>query len=89
MKILAVKNFRPEIDRGELRKLFLESLQPETVVWDSHFITMEKQHESWLLHFKNGSSAAADIVIAADGANSKIRPYINRYQSFLFGCYND
>lgn len=29
-----------------------------------------------MLHFKNGTSAYADLVIAADGANSKIRPYI-------------
>lgn len=56
--------FRPEIDRGPLRKILLESLQPETVVWDSHFISMEKQDTGWLLHFKNGTTAYADIVIA-------------------------
>lgn len=109
------EHFRPEIDRGALRKIFLESLQPETVVWDSHFISMEPainesllkdtkqnmavlsdhhqqnnsseklQNEGWLLHFKNGSSAAADIVIAADGANSKIRPYITNIKAFYSG----
>ncbi len=76
---------RPEIDRGALRKIFLESLQSETVVWDSHFISLEKQNEGWLLHFKNGSSAYADIVIAADGANSKIRPYITNIKAFYSG----
>ncbi len=76
---------RPEIDRGALRKIFLESLQPETVVWDSHFISMEKQNEGWLLHFKNGSSAYADLVIAADGANSNIRPYITNIKAFYSG----
>jgi len=68
-----------------LRKIFLESLQSETVVWDSHFISLEKQNEGWLLHFKNGSSAYADIVIAADGANSKIRPYITNIKAFYSG----
>jgi len=68
--------FRPEIDRGPLRNILLESLQEGTVVWDSHFISMEQRDNGWSLHFKNGSSAFADIVIAADGANSKIRPYI-------------
>lgn len=68
--------FRPEIDRGVLRKILLESLQPDTVVWNSHFIEMEKQKEGWLLHFKNGLSVYADIVIAADGANSKLRPLV-------------
>lgn len=70
------EHFRPEIDRGPLRNMLLDSLEPDTVVWDSHFISMEVQGDGWLIHFKNGSSAYADIVIAADGANSKIRPYL-------------
>jgi 2-polyprenyl-6-methoxyphenol hydroxylase-like FAD-dependent oxidoreductase len=77
--------FRPEIDRAALRKILLEALQPETVVWDSHFISMEKQENGWLLHFKNGSSAYADLVVAADGANSKIRPYITPIRAFYSG----
>ncbi len=77
--------FRPEIDRGTLRKILLESLRPETVLWDSHFISMEVQNEGWLLHFKNDSSVYADIVIAADGANSKIRPYITGIKAFYSG----
>lgn len=77
--------FRPEIDRGPLRNMLLGSLQPGTVVWDSHFISMEAQGEGWLLHFKNDSSAYADLVIAADGANSKIRPYITGIKAFYSG----
>ena len=76
---------RPEIDRGALRKVLLESLQPAAVVWDSNFISMEKQAEGWLLHFKNGSSHYADVVVAADGANSKIRPYITNIKAFYSG----
>jgi 2-polyprenyl-6-methoxyphenol hydroxylase-like FAD-dependent oxidoreductase len=79
------KYFRPEIDRGILRKILLESLPPETIVWDSHFISMEKQNDGWLLHFKNGINAYADIVIAADGANSKIRPYVTDIKPFYSG----
>ena len=77
--------FRPEIDRGVLRKILLESLQPETIVWDSHFISMEPQNEGWLLHFKNGLSVYADLVIGSDGANSKIRPYITDIKPFYSG----
>ena len=76
---------RPEIDRGALRKIFLEALQLETIVWDSHFISMDKQNEGWLLHFKNDSSAYADLVVAADGANSRIRPYITDIKAFYSG----
>ena len=77
--------FRPEIDRGVLRKILLESLEPETIVWDSHFISMERQNEGWLLHFKNGLSVYADIIIGSDGANSKIRPYITDIKPFYSG----
>jgi 2-polyprenyl-6-methoxyphenol hydroxylase-like FAD-dependent oxidoreductase len=79
------EHFRPEIDRGPLRNILLESLQSETVVWDSHFISMEKRGEGWVLHFKNNSSVYADLVIAADGANSKIRPCITDIKPFYSG----
>src|ERR1700733_5558171 len=78
-------HFRPEIDRGPLRKILLESLKPDTVVWDSHFVSMQKQNDGWLLQFKNGTSAYADIVIGADGANSKIRPYVTDIKPFYTG----
>lgn len=78
-------DFRPEIDRGALRNILLDSLQEETVVWDSHFVSMEKEHEVWNLHFKNNTSAYADIVIGSDGANSKIRPYLTDIKAFYTG----
>lgn len=77
--------FRPEIDRGPLRQMLLDSLQPGTVIWDSHFVSMEAHNEGWQLHFKNSASFYADIVIAADGANSKVRPYITDICSFYSG----
>ncbi|WP_332367735.1 FAD-dependent oxidoreductase [Spirosoma telluris] len=46
---------------------------------------MDKQNDGWLLHFKNGNSVYADVVIAADGANSKIRPYITPIKAFYSG----
>ncbi|MDQ0781214.1 NAD(P)/FAD-dependent oxidoreductase [Chryseobacterium sp. W4I1] len=77
--------FRPEIDRRPLRNMLLDSLKPGTVVWDSHFISMEAQNGGWLLHFKNGFSAYADLVIAADGANSRIRPYLTDLKPIYSG----
>lgn len=77
--------FRPEIDRGALRKILLESLIAETVRWNCHFSSMNKHHNGWMLHFKNGNTVYADIVIAADGANSKIRPYITDIKAFYSG----
>jgi 2-polyprenyl-6-methoxyphenol hydroxylase-like FAD-dependent oxidoreductase len=77
--------FRPEIDRGPLRKMLLESLQPDTVIWDSHLTELTQNNDQWLLVFKNGNIATADIVIAADGTNSKIRPLITSVKPFFTG----
>lgn len=79
------KHFRPEIDRGALRKILLGSLQPGTVQWNSHFISMQKENEGWMLHFKNNTYRYADVVVAADGANSKIRGYITDIKPFYSG----
>ena len=76
---------RPEIDRGPLRNILLASLNETSVVWDSQFVSMSEKNAGWELLFKNGSKAYADIVIAADGANSKIRPYITSIQSIYSG----
>ena len=77
--------FRPEIDRTPLRDMLLASLQPETVCWDSQFITMEPQGAGWSMQFKNKPAVYADVVIAADGANSKIRPYLTDVKAFYTG----
>lgn len=76
---------RPEIDRGPLRKILLESLQSETVVWDSQFVSMKKENDGWKLLFKNEKEYYADIVIGADGANSKIRPYLTDIKPIYSG----
>ena len=78
-------HFRPEIDRGPLRDLLLNSLLPQTVVWDRHFTAMQPQDSGWQLQFKNGATAYADLVVAADGANSKIRPYVTGITPFYTG----
>jgi 2-polyprenyl-6-methoxyphenol hydroxylase-like FAD-dependent oxidoreductase len=67
---------RPEIDRGPLRKILLDSLQPGTVCWDSYLVGLAKDDGLWRLEFQNNSVAFADLVIAADGANSKVRPLV-------------
>ena len=79
------KDHRPEIDRGPLRNILLDSLQPGTVVWDSHILSIERVGETWRLAFQNGDSITADIVIGADGANSKIRPFVTDIQPFWTG----
>ena len=76
---------RPEIDRGPLQNILLDSLQPGTVIWNSHFINLSPHQNLLKLEFKDGRSVLADIVIAADGANSKLRPYITPIRPFYAG----
>jgi 2-polyprenyl-6-methoxyphenol hydroxylase-like FAD-dependent oxidoreductase len=77
--------FRPEIDRSDLRDILLDSLQPDTVIWDSHFSSMSPVGTQWKIEFKNGTTALADLVIGADGGNSKIRPFVTAIKPFYTG----
>jgi 2-polyprenyl-6-methoxyphenol hydroxylase-like FAD-dependent oxidoreductase len=67
---------RPEIERGPLRDLLLDSLQPGTVQWDCKLEHSEFQGEHVLLHFANGQTSAADIAIGSDGSNSRLRELV-------------
>src|ERR1700727_1292113 len=67
---------RPEIERGPLRDLLLDSLQPETVQWDCKLESSEFQGDQVVLHFANGQTAVADIAIGCDGANSRLRELV-------------
>ena len=77
--------FRPEIDRGVLRQILLDSLEVDTVVWGRKFLGMVRNGEGWLLSFDHGDAVYADLVIAADGANSKIRPYLTDLKATYSG----
>jgi 2-polyprenyl-6-methoxyphenol hydroxylase-like FAD-dependent oxidoreductase len=67
---------RPEIERGPLRDLLLDSLQPNTVQWDCKLESAELQGEQVLLRFASGQIALADIAVGCDGANSRLRELV-------------
>jgi len=67
---------RPEIDRNDLRKLLLENLDPDTVVWNSKLVSLEQQGEKFLLHFENGKTESADLVVGANGGMSNVRKFV-------------
>jgi 2-polyprenyl-6-methoxyphenol hydroxylase-like FAD-dependent oxidoreductase len=66
----------PEIDRNDLRKILLQSLQPDSVVWNSKFISLEEQNGTFLLYFENGSLETADLVVGANGIMSMLRKMV-------------
>lgn len=67
---------RPEIERGPLRDLLLDSLQPGTVQWDCKLESAKLQGEQVSLHFAGGQAVLADIAIGSDGANSRVRDLV-------------
>lgn len=65
---------RPEVDRAELRDLLLDSLPEHTVRWGHAF----ESADNGVLHFvdgrsADGSSATYDLLVGADGAQSRVR----------------
>lgn len=66
----------PEINRNALRTMLLGSLKKDTVVWDMKASGLEKNEKKWLLRFDNKLTASADLVIAANGAMSKVRNFV-------------
>ncbi|MET9027566.1 FAD-dependent monooxygenase [Nocardia sp. NPDC004168] len=60
---------RPEVDRADLRNLLLDSLPEGVVRWGHAF----ESADNGLLHFADGSTATYDLLVGADGAQSRVR----------------
>ncbi|GHF55457.1 monooxygenase [Streptomyces mashuensis] len=80
---------RPEIDRGQLRDLLLESLTPGTVRWGRAVTGALPQGDGTCrLLFEDGSAEDFDLVVGADGAWSRVRPAVSdavpRYTGVTF-----
>ena len=69
---------RPEVDRGHLRQILLDSLPQSAVRWDHALREVQPQDDGrWTLVFKNGKSETFDFVAGADGAWSRVRPLLS------------
>ncbi|WP_433656818.1 FAD-dependent oxidoreductase [Nocardia sp. CA-128927] len=68
------EDYAPEIDRGQLRELFLESLAPGTIHWGQAVESVDPLPDGTArLRFRDGSTQQFDLVIGADGAWSRVR----------------
>ncbi|MFH9110507.1 FAD-dependent oxidoreductase [Streptomyces albus] len=71
-------NDSPEIDRGQLRGLLLDSLAEGTVRWGSAVAGVTPLPDgTWRLLLDDGSCEEADLVVGADGAWSRVRPALS------------
>lgn len=65
---------RPEIDRGDLRRLLIASLPAGTIRWDHRAATVTACGDGrYTVAFTNGATVTADLLVGADGAWSKVR----------------
>ena len=77
---------RPEVDRGHLRQMLLDSLPANAVRWGHALSTVEPQDDgTFRLAFKNGTRETFDFVAGADGAWSRVRPLLSDAQPIYSG----
>ena len=62
--------------RGDLHEALLSAVPPEIVHLNKKLIGIEDRNQKPVLRFADGSSAAADLVIGADGVHSRVRELI-------------
>lgn len=69
---------RPEVPRGELRRILLDALPTDAVRWGHKLTAVSPQGNGRHgLHFADGEVVSTDLLVGADGAWSKVRSLLS------------
>lgn len=68
-----------------LHRVLFESLKPNTVIWGCGVKALQPNGSGWTMELDDGTFTSTDLVIAADGFGSKLRPYITPVQPIFAG----
>lgn len=80
---------RRSIDRVELREILAHGTE-DMVRWGKKFVRYEQTNDNLVrAHFQDGSSAVGDLLIGADGSNSRVRgQYLPEFRRIDLGVLN-
>ncbi|KAG0351080.1 hypothetical protein BC939DRAFT_393170 [Gamsiella multidivaricata] len=71
---------RPEIDRGDLRQLLVDSIEKDAIQWGTRIHEIKPSQENankYTVVYNGGHEATFDLVVGADGAWSKVRALLS------------